>query len=295
MVRFHRGFPCSFVEYAVDVLQEVDGDKHSLAGAPSERGGTFCANARMRQSPNKTGIAWPKSSRRRGSDTAMRAPRPISLVVYDEHLMCLEGLAAAFDEDPTVAIVATTNEYSGLAEILEQRRPDICLFDVTCPDAPCIAALSELARRAPKTALVVMIVDPPPVFVRKAISVGVRGFARKDASLHSLRRTIDRVSASPSVVGADTVGGVTTPTSQTPARSSRRTSVDQLTNREREVLARMMAGDDTRHIAAALHVSRSTARTHVQNVRRKLGARTKLQAVALALGTATVSSFAGVR
>jgi DNA-binding NarL/FixJ family response regulator len=240
-------------------------------------------------------IAWSEVFPEEGKRAAMRASRPISLVVFDEHLMCLEGLAAAFDEDPSVAIVATTNEYAGLAEILEQRRPDICLFDVSSPDAPCIAAFGELARRAPKTAIVAMVVDLPPGFIRKAVTAGVRGFARKDAGLHSLRRTIERVSASPTVVGADAVSGPWPSTAAASARSPRRSSTDQLTAREREVLARMMAGDDTRHIAAALHVSRSTARTHVQNVRRKLGARTKLQAVALALGTATVSSFAGVR
>lgn len=215
----------------------------------------------------------------------MRASRPITLVLYDRHLMSLESLAAAFDEDPTVAIVATTTRRNDLPDILEQRRPGICIIDVTTADTDCIAVLAELGRRAPGAALVLLVDDVPTSFVRKAIRAGVRGFARKDASLHSLRKTIDCVATGRSLVGADALGRLPNAPSHNRPRPAPPSTLDQLTEREQEVLDRIMAGDDTRHIAAALKISRSTARTHVQNVRRKLGARTKLQAVALALGT----------
>jgi DNA-binding NarL/FixJ family response regulator len=216
----------------------------------------------------------------------MRAPRPITLVVFDEHLMCLDGLAAALDEDPTVAIVATTTERRDVADIVEQRRPDVCLIDVETPDAGCIAAMVELRRRAPGTGIVMLIDEPPPSFVRTAVGAGVRGFTRKDATLRSLRQTVDRVAAGYSLVGAETISR-TAPAPPVP-RSASDVHQERLTAREQQVLDRLIAGEDTRHIAVELHISRSTARTHVQHVRRKLGAHTKLQAVTLALGTCSL-------
>jgi DNA-binding NarL/FixJ family response regulator len=215
----------------------------------------------------------------------MRASRPITLVVYVQHLMCLEGLAAVFDEDPTVTVVATTTDTSDLPDIVEQRQPGVCLFDVAVPDPTCIATITELTRRAPGMAIVALVDELPAPFVRAAVRAGVRGFARKDTSLRALRQTIDRVTIGHAVIGVENVRVLPAAPAHQRARQSEAPIVDQLTDREHEVLGRMMAGDDTRHIAAALNISRSTARTHVQNVRRKLGARTKLQAVAVALGT----------
>jgi len=214
----------------------------------------------------------------------MRAPSPITLVVYDEHLMCLEGLAAAFDGDPTVAIVATTTERELLADIVEERRPSVCLVDVSTADAATVATIARVIKRSTPTSAVVIVDEPSSAFVRSAVKAGVRGFVRKDAGLRSLRQTIERVSACRAVVGADAVRRASgslraaRPVSAAP-------TLDWLTSREQEVLEHIIAGENTRNIAAALKISRSTARTHVQNVRRKLGARNKLQLVALALGT----------
>jgi DNA-binding NarL/FixJ family response regulator len=215
----------------------------------------------------------------------MRAPSPITLVVYDEHLMCLEGLAAAFDGDPTVAVVATTTERELLGDIVEERRPSVCLFDVGAADASSVTAIARVIGRSPSTAVVVLVDEPSSAFVRSAVKAGVRGFIRKDAGLRSLRQTIDRVGASRAVVGADAARRHTTSSVRAARPVSAAPTLDWLTSREQEVLDHILAGENTRNIAAALQISRSTARTHVQNVRRKLGARNKLQVVALALGT----------
>lgn len=222
----------------------------------------------------------------------MREQRPTTLVCYDHRLMSLEGLVAAFDDDPLVEVVASSTDPNELPRILQLVRPEICLVDVAVANADCIASLAHLARVAPRTAVVLLVDDPTTSFVCKATHVGVRGFARKDATFRSLRKTIDRVATGQGVVGADAFGRIPTPSSRYPSRPAARGTVDQLTEREHEVLNRIMAGDDTLRIAAALQISRSTARTHVQNVRRKLGARTTLQAVALARGTTTSWSAA---
>lgn len=210
----------------------------------------------------------------------MRAPRPIRVTLFDEHLMCIESLCAAL-EDADLIIDTTTTVRDELPELVDRRRPDVCLIDIMTPDAASVAVIAATARRAPDTRIATLVNQPTPSFVQDAIDAGVRGFARKDGTLSALRLTLERVADGQRLVGADAVR----PVVPAPAYSMSPGSVlEQLTARENEVLERMIAGDDTRHIATALHISRSTARTHVQNVRQKLGARTRLQAVTLAVG-----------
>jgi two-component system, NarL family, nitrate/nitrite response regulator NarL len=214
----------------------------------------------------------------------MRTSRPARVVVFVEQLICAETLAGALEE-PTAIVVATTTNRDALAEIVERRRPDLCLVDIPVPDAECLVAISEIIRRTPDTKVVALVGDVPAGFVDEALDAGVRGFARKDGTLRALRNTIERVAAGEARVGAETVLPTRfRPPVGLPRHGSGPTGC-KLTHREYEVLDRMIAGQETRHIAAALRISRSTARTHVQNVRLKLGARTRLQAVAYAVGT----------
>lgn len=210
--------------------------------------------------------------------------RPVSVVLCDRHIMCLESLAAALD-DPLVLVVATTTSQADLPAVLALRRPAVCVIDLGTPDDACLDELAAITARAPQTGMIALVDDLPARVVGRAVDAGVNGFVRKDTTLRTLRHTIDRVAAGQTPVGADALLRIARLVTTQPEPSVG-LARGQLTVREREVLDRMMAGEDTRHIAATLSISRSTARTHVQNVRHKLGVRTRLQAVALANGVA---------
>jgi DNA-binding NarL/FixJ family response regulator len=214
----------------------------------------------------------------------VRTTRPARVVVHADELICAESLAGALEE-PTAIVVATTTNRDELPEIVERRRPDVCLVDIPVPDAQCLVSIAETVRRTPDTKIIVLVGDLPAGFVDKALDAGVRGFIRKDATLRALRHTIERVAGGEAPVGAETLLRAQSRPHAQLSRHRFGPASCRLTHREYEVLDRMIAGQETRHIAAALSISRSTARTHVQNVRLKLGARTRLQAVAYAVGT----------
>lgn len=205
-------------------------------------------------------------------------------MVYIEHEICAESLAGALEE-PTAVVVATTTNRDALPDIIERRQPDMCLLDIPVPDAECLVAAAEISRRAPETKIVALVGDLPAGFVDEALDAGIRGFVRKDATLRALRHTIERVAAGEAPVGAETL--LRAPSRPQPGPQWHRfgPTTCRLTHREYEVLDRMIAGQETRDIAVEMRISRSTARTHVQNVRLKLGAHTRLQAVAFAVGT----------
>lgn len=217
----------------------------------------------------------------------MYAFRPVSIVLCDRHVMCLESLAAALD-DPLVITVATTTRRAHLPAVLALRRPAVCLIDLGTPDDACLDEVATISAGAPQTGVILLVDELPGRLVSQAVNAGVNGFVRKDTTLRTLRHTIDRVAAGQSPVGADTLLRTTRLVAARAAPPDA-VAAGQLTAREREVLDRMIAGEDTRRIAATLSISHSTARTHVQNVRHKLGVRTRLQAVALANGASSMS------
>jgi DNA-binding NarL/FixJ family response regulator len=115
--------------------------------------------------------------------------------------------------------------------------------------------------------------------VNAALRAGAAGFVLKEQSIDRILQALDRVVAGEAVVDSGLLRAALDVPS--PRHSPESQRLRSLTPREREALRRITAGDSTREIARAMHVSESTARTHVQNVLTKLGVRSRLQAAAL--------------
>ena len=207
----------------------------------------------------------------------MPVNRPVQILIHDSHSICVESFAAALND--TFDVIAATTELRDLVDLVDATRPDVCLIGIDSAGDRYPAAISQILARTPKTRVVTVLPPTAAGVAREALAAGARGFVGNDAPVRTLNHTIDRVAAGQARVGAEAFLH-----QATASRSRHAQYVVQLTEREQEVLERLIAGEDTRHIAAALHICRSTARTHVQNVRLKLGAQTRLQAVAYAVG-----------
>ena len=133
------------------------------------------------------------------------------------------------------------------------------------PDATLALALAT--ELAPADVVVVLDSCARPGDARAAELAGARAVLTKAAPLHVLVSVIE--------------GSAAPPTHRYPVRS--RHAHVQLTTREREVLEALVDGAGTNHLAALLGVSTATARTHVQNVMSKLGAHSRIEAVAIAV------------
>jgi DNA-binding NarL/FixJ family response regulator len=134
------------------------------------------------------------------------------------------------------------------------------------PDATLALALTTGIAPAD----VVVVLDPcaEPDDARAAERAGARAVLTKAAPLHVLVTVIE--------------GAPAPPMHRYPVRTRRPAAV-RLTAREREVLEALVDGAGTHHLAAMLGVSTATARTHVQNVMSKLGAHSRIEAVAIAV------------
>ncbi len=204
------------------------------------------------------------------------------LIADDDDLM-RAGLAAVLSSDPTIEVVAQASTGREAVDRTRRLKPEVVLMDVRMPDLDGIAATRELSQSTPDTRILSLTTFEQDDYIFGGLRAGASGFLLKRtrpeeliAAVHTIaagesllspsvtRRVIDRMSAHP---GPDPRGG------------AGETGADELTPREREVLALIARGLSNGEIARTLVIEGSTVKTHVKRILMKLGLRDRVQAV----------------
>jgi DNA-binding NarL/FixJ family response regulator len=196
------------------------------------------------------------------------------LVIVDDHEALREGLVALLAGQGLEVVGAAGNVAAGL-DLVEQVSPDVALLDIRLPDGNGIDLTRELLARRPALGVILYTGDSDADLLYSGLDSGARGYALKAGSMAELVGAIKRIAAGGSYVD---------PRLDRILLSPRATAqVPQLSPREREIMHLMAEGGTADAIGLELGVSVETVRTHVRNVIRKLQARNRVHAIALAL------------
>jgi len=192
----------------------------------------------------------------------------IRVLVVDDQRLVAEAFAENLGQEHDLDLVGVAADDSSAMRAIEEQRPHVVLLDYMLPrvEGPEVAA--AIRRRFPGVEVVMVTGRTDEAARRRSLDAGCAGFVSKDAS------TTELVTAVRSAVGARH-----TPTA--PARAHEEAAAS-VTPRELEVLRMLSAGRSTRDIAAQLFISYATTRNHIQHILHKLGAHSRLQAVAIA-------------
>jgi DNA-binding NarL/FixJ family response regulator len=208
----------------------------------------------------------------------------VRLVVVDDHRLLAEALAAALQVRGH-RVLAIGSPGSAAPELVAQRRPEVCLLGVARPGgAGAFAGVRRLRQERPEVAVVVLGPVDDLRGVAGAFAAGAAGYVRSDERIEVVDRSITRARAGEAAVAVEVLQAaferLLHPVREPDDEALR--LLGALTRREVQVLARIAEGQDTQEIAAGMGIAPSTARTHVQRVLMKLGARTRLEAAAVA-------------
>ena len=196
------------------------------------------------------------------------------LVVIDDHEALRGGLEVLLEQNGFEVVGAAGNVASGL-DLVEHAEPEVALADIRLPDGSGIDLTRDLLTRHPDLAVVLYTGDADADLLYEGLDSGARGYALKAGSMDELLAALRQVAAGGSYVD---------PRLDRILLSPRATShVPQLSPREREIMHLMAEGMTAEAIAAKIAVSVETVRTHVRNVIRKLQARNRVHAIAIAL------------
>ena len=200
------------------------------------------------------------------TDSAVPAS-PIRVFLVEDHDMVAEALQLALDRPGGLTVVGRVRTRADAVEGTRRLRPDVVLLDLRLADGDGTDVLAELAGHGAR--VLVITGDATPAVARRVARAGAAGLLPKSSRLDVLEAAVREVAAGGEVFEAGTVERPDGPGSK-------------LTARERQTLELLAEGASTEQIGDRLGVSRNTTRNHVQRVLEKLGARSKLEAVAVA-------------
>jgi DNA-binding NarL/FixJ family response regulator len=216
------------------------------------------------------------------------------MIVDDQKLLC-EGFRKLIEleEDFEVVGVASDGEEAlALAVCLQaqQKAPDVVLMDVRMPRMDGIAATRVFRERWPGSHIVILTTFDDIELIQAGLQAGALGYLLKDISAQQLTTTIRAAAQGqvllhpdvaskvfallPSVADSQPSAAQAVPPPARPATSG----LEQLTEREREILFLLARGASNREISEALYITGGTVKNHLSNILGKLGVRDRTQA-----------------
>lgn len=202
----------------------------------------------------------------------------MKLVICDNQRILAEALAAALDARGHQVLAVTTTVADGLGAV-RAGRPDVCLLGLPFGDQPRgLGAVRVIRQWYPGTKVLVLSGTTDPETLSQVAGSGVAGFIGKDKSVDQIAAALDVIAAGGSALDPALPPNPAHGTGQRPLKNL----LDELSPREKEIVARIARGQSTRQMSFAMNITVGTVRTYVKNVLAKLGAHSRLQLAALA-------------
>jgi DNA-binding NarL/FixJ family response regulator len=208
----------------------------------------------------------------------------IRVAVVDDQELVRDGFALILRAQPDLEVaVEAPDGQAFLDAVRADPRIDVALVDIRMPVLDGLAATRALAAIPHAPAVVVVTTFDDDAYVLDAIAAGARGFLLKRCSARELVEAVRRVAAGDSILSPDVTATVLDRVRAAGPATRADLAAYGLTEREREVLALVGTGLTNTEIAARLHLSMSSVKTHVSNVLAKTASRDRVQAAILAI------------
>ena len=209
----------------------------------------------------------------------------IGVVIADDQALVRGGFRVLIDAAPDMRVLAEAADGDEAVSLAVDHHPDVVLMDIRMPDVDGIEATRRIKADPVTTNVNVLILTTFDLdeYVYAALRAGASGFMLKDTSPEELLAGIRVIAAGDGLLSPTVTRRLIERFTEQPEPllpSSR--ILDLLTEREREVLVEVAHGYSNTEIAARLHMSAATAKTHVSRLFAKLGARDRAQLVVIA-------------
>lgn len=207
----------------------------------------------------------------------------IKVLLVDDHALLLEGLEALLGDHADISVVGTARTVSQATEAAARLHPDVVLMDFRLPDGTGAAAAVAMRSSESAPAIVFLSADDSHDSVLAAVEAGAVGYLVKSDAARDVAEAVRRAAAGEMLVPPGVLAQlISRQREKARDHAAGKVMVESLSSREMEVLKLMAGGMDNQSLADKLFISYATVRGHVRNILAKLGAHTKLEAVAKA-------------
>jgi NarL family two-component system response regulator LiaR len=191
--------------------------------------------------------------------------------------MVRRGLATFLQVSDNLELVGEADSGETAVELCARILPDVILMDIVMPDMDGVTATRLIREQFPTVQVIALTSFKEEKLVQSALQAGAIGYLLKNISADELARAIRAAHAGQTTLASEVTQGLIQAAHRPTAPGA------ELTEREREVLALLVAGLNNTEIAEKLVVSPSTIKSHVSNILAKLNVTSRTEAAALAV------------
>lgn len=207
----------------------------------------------------------------------MSESKPIRVLIVDDHAVVRGGLSKFLQVHKDVEVVGEAENGAEAVRLARQLQPNVVLMDLKMPEMDGVAATREIRSKQPGVRVIVLTSFAEDNMVQGALQAGATGYLLKNVSGAELANAIRAANAGRITLSSEATEALVH------AAAHPIVPADELTEREREVLALMVDGLSNQEIADRLFLSLGTVKFHAGNIYSKLGVDSRVAAVTLAI------------
>ncbi|SEK98916.1 response regulator [Rhodococcus maanshanensis] len=215
---------------------------------------------------------------------------PITVLLVDDQELMRMGLKMVLEAHEDIVVLGEAGDGAAAVNATRDLEPDVVLMDVRMPIVDGVTATTQIVESGCSSKVLVMTTFDLDEHALGALRAGASGFLLKDTPPEDLVSAIRSVAAGDAVVSPKVTRRLLSRfIGDDPAPTRTPEILDDLTERELEVLRHLATGLSNAEIAQQLYLSEATIKTHVGKILTKLGLRDRVQAVVLAYETGLVT------
>ena len=205
------------------------------------------------------------------------------ILLVEDHASFRQTLAYLFDQQPDFRVVAQAGTLVEARRAMEGSEADLGVIDLSLPDGEGTGLIAELRDANADFAALVLTASLDRANHARAVEAGAAGVLHKSADVDVILDATRRLGEGETLFSQEELVELLRLAGQNREEElEARVSIEQITPREREVLRSLAEGLSNKEIAAKLHMSVDTERTHMMNILNKLGVHSRIQALLFA-------------
>lgn len=208
------------------------------------------------------------------------APRPISLLVVDDHPLILAGLAALIRADPGLDLVGQASDGLAAVDAYLRLRPDVMLIDLNMPGGGGVEAIRRVRALVPDARIVILTTYEGDEDVHRGLLAGASAYLLKGSTLDDVAHCVRQVAAHRRYLAPGLAEKLAT-----------RVPANKLSRRELEILTHLSAGLSNKMIARTENIGVGTVKYHVNNILAKLDVSCRTEAACVAARRGLIHTY----
>jgi DNA-binding NarL/FixJ family response regulator len=216
-----------------------------------------------------------------------------TVFVVDDHPIVREGLAQMINRESDLTVCGEAQEMHGALQMIEALKPDILILDISLNGPDGLDLLKNIRARDPSLPVLILSMHDESIYAERALRAGANGYIMKQEATEKVLVALRRILSREIYVSSRVASKMLQQFVGASSTSARHSPVDDLSDRELEVLRLMGDGHGTRQIAEELHLSVKTVESYQAHLKEKLSLKNLRELVQYAIQWAITEKESG--